>query len=272
MKCMNLWDKILLILSPGFTAIDMRTEFTLLSISTLSSSLRDMMTGVRINSLLVRTSTSGLLWPSTTCDEKFVRHIAAVSVCRTAFKYGSNALDIISLSPTTQNAAAVYFLYRPRLFTARSNSYPDYCVDVVRFEVEICKINALVQKICRIDPVCGLISEIDLRFRCIWVNLIHLTHKNLECYSHTAFYSLYTLNWYLHNFFRTILNNFKLFYWLNWIKIKTLHDIVIYKYEVSLTLDISIENIQATAVFELATAYGAVSTIFPVVQISTCPE
>jgi len=40
-----------------------------------------------------RTSTSGLLCRSTTCDEKLSRHIAAVNVWRTAFRYGCNVAD-----------------------------------------------------------------------------------------------------------------------------------------------------------------------------------
>lgn len=38
-------------------------------------------------------STSGLLCLSTTCDEKFSRHIAAVRVDLTAARYGLSVLD-----------------------------------------------------------------------------------------------------------------------------------------------------------------------------------
>ena len=38
-------------------------------------------------------STSGLLCLSTTCEAKFSKHIAAVKVALTAFKYGLKVLD-----------------------------------------------------------------------------------------------------------------------------------------------------------------------------------
>lgn len=98
MKRVNLWQRIFSISSACLTAMLMRTEFTLLSIKTRSFSLRDMTTGVKISSSLLRTSTSGLLCRSTTCDEKLVRHMAAFNVCRTAVKYGFNVADIVLLA------------------------------------------------------------------------------------------------------------------------------------------------------------------------------
>lgn len=94
MKRVNLWQRIFSISSACLTAMLTRTELTLVSIRTRSFSFRDITTGFSSNSLLLRTSTSGLLCRSTTCDEKLVKHIDAVNVCRTAVKYGFSVAAI----------------------------------------------------------------------------------------------------------------------------------------------------------------------------------
>jgi len=59
------------------------------SIMHFSLSFLQITTGFKSNSLLKRTSTSGLLCRSTTCDGKFCRQSAPSKVARMAFKYGA---------------------------------------------------------------------------------------------------------------------------------------------------------------------------------------
>lgn len=63
------------------------------SISTFSFSFLLIKIGVNSSSLLIRTSTSGLLCLSTIWDEKFSKHIAAFRVRLTAVKYGFKVPD-----------------------------------------------------------------------------------------------------------------------------------------------------------------------------------
>lgn len=86
MNRINFLQRIFSISSACFTAMLIRTELIELSMRTFSFSLRDITTGVMRSSRLVLTSTSGLLWRSTTCEEKFSKHMAAVRVWRTAVK------------------------------------------------------------------------------------------------------------------------------------------------------------------------------------------
>ena len=96
-KLMNFLHKIFSSSSACLMAMDTRIELTDPSIKALSFSFRLTITGVRSNSLLLLTSTSGLLWRSTTCDSKFSRHMVAVSVERTAVRYGFNETAILSV-------------------------------------------------------------------------------------------------------------------------------------------------------------------------------
>lgn len=68
-----------------------RTELMLGSMRQRSVSVRAMMSLLSRSSLLLPTSTSGLLWRSTTCEGKLRRHVAAVSVLCTASRYGLSA-------------------------------------------------------------------------------------------------------------------------------------------------------------------------------------
>ena len=78
------------------TAMLTRTELMDPSINTFSFSLRLTTRGVNKSSLLLRTSTSGLLWRSTIWDSKFSRHIAAVRLARTALRYGFSVAAWVS--------------------------------------------------------------------------------------------------------------------------------------------------------------------------------
>ena len=84
---MNLWQRIFSISSACLIANDTRTELTEPSMRHRSWSVRAMVIGLSSNSLLPRTSTSGLLCLSTSCDGKFLRQRAASSVERTVLRY-----------------------------------------------------------------------------------------------------------------------------------------------------------------------------------------
>lgn len=95
MNLVNLCANILSISSDCFIATEIRTELILVSIKTRSLSLRLMIIGFNNSSLLLRTSISGLLCLSTTCELKFMRQMEASNVRRTAVKYGLSDCDII---------------------------------------------------------------------------------------------------------------------------------------------------------------------------------
>lgn len=85
--------KIISISSACLILIDTLTEFTDPSINTFSFLFREMITGASSNSVLPIVSISGLLCRSTSCDEKFSRHIAACSVDLTAARYVARVFD-----------------------------------------------------------------------------------------------------------------------------------------------------------------------------------
>ena len=93
----NLCTKIPSMSSACLMAIEMRTELIDDSINTRSFSLREMMTGLRRSSLLVLTSTSGLLCLSMTWELKLTRQTAASRVLLTAVRYGLRVEDILIL-------------------------------------------------------------------------------------------------------------------------------------------------------------------------------
>ena len=84
MKRMNLWHRIFSISSACFIA--MLTELMEPSIRTFSFSFLLMVTGCSRSSLLLLTSTSGLLCSSMTWEEKFSKQWAACSVVCTALR------------------------------------------------------------------------------------------------------------------------------------------------------------------------------------------
>ena len=91
---MNFLHRIFSISSACLTPMLTRIELIEPSIKTFSFSFRLTIKGVNNNSLLLRTSTSGLLCLSTTWELKLSRHMAAVNVDLPAFRYGFNVAAI----------------------------------------------------------------------------------------------------------------------------------------------------------------------------------
>lgn len=71
----------------------MRIELTLGSISTLSFSFRDTVSGFSSTSGVFPDSTSGTLWRSAVCEAKLLSVIAAVRDDRTHLRYGRSDWD-----------------------------------------------------------------------------------------------------------------------------------------------------------------------------------